>query len=276
MQAKSRVAPSKGKDAKHSIPRLELLAATIGARMTSSILKVLEYENIKTYFWTDSTTVLAWIQRENNWGVFVGNRVKEIREFTKPDQWFHIPGRLNPADLPSRGCSVAQLLSSKWWEGPSWLLDLNDNWPNKACTFDEQEINVEMRKTPPKVIPRDSCFLTLLAMNFNDYTSIFERYSEYTKLLNVIGWIKRFCNNTLKSSLKCTEKFLTAGEIKNSELTILKVVQSRVFDGINDESIKHLEPFLDSNGVIRIKSKNFSEKMNTISDARLFCHVMIT
>ena len=55
--------------------------------------------------------------------------------------------------------------------------------------------------------------------------------------------------------MKCTEKFSTADVIKKSESTILKLVLSRVFDRINDESIKHLEPFLDSNGVIQIKSK---------------------
>ena len=229
VQAKSRVAPSKTNDTKHSIPRLELLAATIGARMANSILKMLEIDDIRSYFWTDSTTVLAWIQRENNWGVFVWNRVKEIKQLSKAEQWFHVPGNLNPADLPSRGCSVAQLLSSKWWEGPEWLIDWEDKWPQETYVFDEQEINIEMRKSTPKDSPQGKCFLTLLATKHKDDTSIFERYSEYSKILKVIGWIKRFRNNASKMSIKCYEKYLTADEIKNSELTILKTVQSRFF-----------------------------------------------
>ena len=66
MQAKTRVAPVKKdkSDARQSIPRLELLAATIGVRLTSSILNSLQLRKTKIYYWTDSTTVLAWIQRE--------------------------------------------------------------------------------------------------------------------------------------------------------------------------------------------------------------------
>ncbi|XP_054279009.1 uncharacterized protein LOC128997397 [Macrosteles quadrilineatus] len=144
VQAKSRVAPVK----KMTIPRLELLAATIGARLTDNVLKSLGFENVKTFYWTDSTTVLSWIRREDYWGVFVWNRVKEIRSLSNIESWNHVPGHMNPADLPSRGCSPKQLVESKWWEGPQWLRNSSNLWPNQNFSddCDEKEVNSELRK----------------------------------------------------------------------------------------------------------------------------------
>ena len=254
VQAKSRVSPSREKGTKISIPRLELLAATIGVRLASSILKVLKIENLESYFWTDSSTVLAWIQRDSNWAVFVANRVKEIRESSSPKQWFHVPGDLNPADLPSRGCRVVQLLTSKWWEGPEWLKERNDTWPAQTFLFDEQEINGEMRKAALKVTNKDRSIVTLLTTGKNE-DFILERFSEYSKVLKVVAWIKRFSNNARKNSDQCKNTFLTVREIKSSEMSILKFVQSRSFKGVNDEIIQHLEPCVDDKGLIRIKTK---------------------
>ncbi|GFS59089.1 integrase catalytic domain-containing protein [Trichonephila clavipes] len=105
LAAKSRIAPVKTV----TIPRLELLAATVGARLCRSVLSALQSDNVKQHYWTDSTTVLSWIQREELWSVFVNSRVQAIRELTDPTSWTHFPGALNPADLPSRGCSAHQL-----------------------------------------------------------------------------------------------------------------------------------------------------------------------
>lgn len=139
--AKSRLAPEKT-----TIPRLELLAASIGSRLTSEVSKHLKQKDTPSYFWSDSTTTLAWIKRDLQLGVYVANRVKEIRSLTKGGTWNYVPGELNPADLPSRGCSAQHLLNSRWWEGPAWLRENEENWPNVAYHTKEEEVNSELRK----------------------------------------------------------------------------------------------------------------------------------
>jgi len=79
VQAKSRVAPLKG----ITIPRLELFACCIGTRLADFVRKTMGFQNVKEYFWTDSSTALCWLQLEEEWATFVNNRVKEIRRLTK-------------------------------------------------------------------------------------------------------------------------------------------------------------------------------------------------
>ncbi|GFX51333.1 integrase_H2C2 domain-containing protein [Trichonephila clavipes] len=58
VRAKSRVAPLK----LLSIPRLELMACCVGARLVNSILKALNMPDLKVTLWSDSTTSLWWIK----------------------------------------------------------------------------------------------------------------------------------------------------------------------------------------------------------------------
>ncbi|GFT35117.1 uncharacterized protein TNCV_352571 [Trichonephila clavipes] len=117
VRAKTSVAPLK----LLSIPRLELMACCVGARLVHFILKALNMPDLKVTLWSDSTTALCWIKEYGNWSVFVANRVKEIRQLTQIQSWKYVPGNMNIADLLSRGCSPRQMLNSRWWEGPSWL-----------------------------------------------------------------------------------------------------------------------------------------------------------
>ena len=58
------------------------------------------------------------------------NRVNEIRELTSEYEWRHCPGVLNPADLPSRGCSERELAELEiWWCCPHFLKETNDKSP---------------------------------------------------------------------------------------------------------------------------------------------------
>ncbi|GFU78132.1 integrase catalytic domain-containing protein [Trichonephila clavipes] len=102
VQSKTRIAPCGKKET--TIAWLELLGAAITARLSTTVLKKFPTDNV--YFWTDSTTVLAWLKREEPWDVFVYNRVQEIRKLIPVKAWRLVPGSLNPTDCPSRGCSA--------------------------------------------------------------------------------------------------------------------------------------------------------------------------
>ncbi|GFS47255.1 uncharacterized protein TNIN_142711 [Trichonephila inaurata madagascariensis] len=80
VRAKSRVAPLKTS----SIPPLELMAYCIGERLVNSVHNALNLPVMKIAFWTDSSVALWWIKEHGNWLVFVTNRVKEIKQLTRP------------------------------------------------------------------------------------------------------------------------------------------------------------------------------------------------
>ena len=59
--------------------------------------------------------------------VFVANRVSRIRENTKPNEWCHIIGKENPADILSRGCNASSN-PPIWTNGPQFLSEYNNLW----------------------------------------------------------------------------------------------------------------------------------------------------
>ena len=71
--SKTRVAPLK----KQSIPRLELLGATILVRLAKTVQDILP-QKLETVFWVDSMTVLCWIKNAKPWKQYVMTRVQEI------------------------------------------------------------------------------------------------------------------------------------------------------------------------------------------------------
>jgi hypothetical protein len=66
---------------------------------------------------------------------------------TTKEAWRHVSGAMNPADLPSSGCSVRQLLASTWWEGPPWLKLPPEDWPSGEAQPEEDVVTQERKKT---------------------------------------------------------------------------------------------------------------------------------
>ena len=111
IMAKSRVAPLKST----TLPRLELMAAVTGARITKFVMTSLNLKSIHTYIWTDSQIVLYWTQSSKKLPSFVAHCVEEIHQLIPIASWQYCPTNENPADLLTRGISFDQLSSSTLW-----------------------------------------------------------------------------------------------------------------------------------------------------------------
>ena len=72
--AKVRLAPKE-----ITIPRLELLAVLIAARIVTFLAKELAIQFSRNVLWTDSKCALHWLRSVKVLSVFVANRLKEIR-----------------------------------------------------------------------------------------------------------------------------------------------------------------------------------------------------
>ena len=106
--SKSRVAPVKSM----TIPRLGLMGAVISTRLVNTILKSIVVS--KVIYCTDSPNVLYWVKNQiRNFKTFIANRIGEIQNSTNPEQWRHVAGELNPADLATRGIKVSELAQSR-------------------------------------------------------------------------------------------------------------------------------------------------------------------
>ena len=72
------------------------------------------------YCWADSEVALCWIKgKEKCWKPWVENRVVIIRNVVDKDKWYHISGKNNPADIPTRICKLNDF--ERWFEGPQFL-----------------------------------------------------------------------------------------------------------------------------------------------------------
>ena len=118
VMSKTRVAPRKSK---RTIARLELMGAKLGVELALFVVHALPQE-VTSSFWTDSSTVLAWLSKEPVfWDTFVANRVSFVQEHTESNNWHFIRGADNScADAASRGVYPSEL-PTEWFIGPSLL-----------------------------------------------------------------------------------------------------------------------------------------------------------
>jgi hypothetical protein len=182
--AKTRVAPNKRT---LSIPRLELQSFVLGCRWTRCLLKLLETKVENIYHWTDSKTVIAWINSEQRkYTKFVELRISEVLEYM--DEFSHtkvryVPSKLNPADQATKWSKPVDFSkTSSWLNGPEFLRLSPDNWPELHPTTSNE---IELKTV---LIHMNSTKTEFAAFEFTNFSS-------FRKLTAVTAWILRYKSN---------------------------------------------------------------------------------
>ena len=119
-----------------TIARAELIALLCCVQMSEYIRNALKpaVTSDMVHIFTDSLLNLQRVQRgigkSKPWEE---RRILKILERKENSTISFCPGVLNPADLPSRGCNLADLTERfKFWsEGPEFLLLPKDKWPKQ-------------------------------------------------------------------------------------------------------------------------------------------------
>lgn len=283
---KTRVTPLKHK----TIPRLELAAATISAKMSEFVRNELEYPEFQEFFWTDSRVVLGYIHNEaKRFHVYVANRVQQIRDLTDPNSWFYVETNSNPADEASRGLTARQLVeSSRWLTGPEFLWESGAFKPENVEVSPLQESDPEVKKasvlsTEVKNVPFPAHF----------ETSRLDGVSSWYQAVKVIALCLRLKSKFQRREVKKPEKPVTKSsteveksvlkvtlpEFQEAEKTIIRCLQYEHFhaelqilcdlnvtDGETNRvqarkrnqelrktsSLYKLDPFVDQDGLIRV------------------------
>ncbi|GFY06936.1 integrase catalytic domain-containing protein [Trichonephila clavipes] len=249
--SKSRVAPLKSL----TLPRLELTAALLSARLAKQVSSCLKFD-ANIYYWTDSLISYYWIRGDSSaFKPYIKNRVQEIQLLSDPMQWGHCPGKDNPADLLSRGTSAVNLAQNElWWHGPPWLKLTPDHWPNRHRDILDSELCSE------ELEHRSSVHVAVTQQR--EALVDINRFSSLKKLLKTTAWVFRFVNNA-RNIYKSMDFYITADEIQNAEYFWLKCVQSEFYSAEilalkqneqlrSSSEIKNLVPYLDENNLLRL------------------------
>jgi len=255
VMAKNRISPLKT----ITLPRLELMAAVIGARLASHIQTSLDITTIQ--FWSDSQIVLHWLKSTKPLKRFVLNRVKEIQELTVGSKWSYCPTGENPADLLTRGLSAEKFGDSKLWRnGPSWLSECF-KWPQITLNVhipDEEADDIVVTVSTAD----DSSTSGSDPSNGNSIHTIVDAttYSSYKKLLRVTVYVNRFISNCKTPSRARETGALSVTELRQAELLWILNTQSNSLkdekDAIRSKSskistVRQLRLFLDDDNAIR-------------------------
>ena len=156
--AKAKVTPLSGL----TTPRVELNSLVLGSRLALTAARALKVEKFlcptDIYMLSDSECSIVALDKTSsnlkpffhNRVVEIGENVSEMRKICEVEEVYHVPGKLNVADLGTRsGVKVEQLGSDTVWQkGPSFLSLRRELWPVTRPTQKYDVPDEEIRGEP--------------------------------------------------------------------------------------------------------------------------------
>ena len=269
-----------------TLPRAELVAARF---LATAVLAVKEYllmgKDTKTYLFGDSMIALHWLKQDpEKWKVFVSNAVTVIQGASKVDDWYHIPGEDNPADLLTRPHTLEDLkgeMGQLWFHGPEFILtgnvppqpDFSVERPVEVETELKRQAEEELTVGLASVKPKDSPIAT-----------VFGRTSDTLRAIRIVAWMVRAITPCRGSGgpdqavgrAKGKVLVLSQPDIDRAMDAIARHIQRTEFTGVIDDlrrsgevkatdRLAGLNPYLDERGLLRSKSRVEADGQGVIS-----------
>lgn len=265
--AKAKVAPIK---ARPTLPRLELLASLLCARLIQFVINALRLPvDVEYRCWTDSMIALSWIQSDpGRWKAFVANRVVEIQRLTSPERWAHCKGSENVADLLTRGISAEELVSSQTWlQGPDFI---HQEQVESEIVF----VPDTTEESLADLVPQAS-----LVVSSQMRVGVFdvERWGTLTKAIRVVAWVRRFIHNARQhqrsggvSSSDQRGGDLSFDELQQAKIALIRDAQQAAFPAeiqaleqgrlipvgkAATSPLQKLSPFLGETGLLQVRHR---------------------
>lgn len=237
--SKSRVAPVKYT----SVPRLELQAALLAARLADTIVQEHRLEIKDRFFWSDSTAVLHWIDNnERNYKTFVANRLGEIDELTRAQEWRYVPTKMNVADCATREDYDPAVFENEWLKGPAFLLKDESHWPSNILKPDLQDFDTE-------------CVTLVQSLPGELPVPEPERFSSWLRLIRATATVIKFINKCKKLTVPESDVMRQAEQLllRRAQLDSFPVEVANIEKGLcKNSKLLTLSPVMDENGMLRV------------------------
>ena len=126
-------------------------------------------------------------------------------------RWKHVPTKINPADLFSRGTALDALASNDLWlNGPSFLQKPMNEWLQIKLVL----VAEERMKLKKDRLQSNSVITLATTLTSNVWVFDPKKYSKWLKGTRVLAWIQRFVSNC-----KLSGNHRELGELRVDEIT---------------------------------------------------------
>ena len=264
---------------KSRIPCLELIGAVMLANLMTFVRKSYpEIPDGNVHYFTDSADVLYWIY-SGAWheDIFIANRISTIRSLTTIQAWKHVSSARNPADIPSRGCSLEKLKDMPlYWHGPDFIR--GDMVDTESTVTGYDKVHVKSPDLITKLgIASSKLSKVELPGNISKVLNI-AKYGTYERLIHITTVVLKVLNKF--DTLRCKRDSTRSSCLKLIKINTENSAEVQKYAELLWVQATQLDNFLEMYTLVKnpnfrappaVKSKFFEHKIFYDQENRVLC-----